>query len=132
MAGGLGVAGAAFATSFSLLVGCAAMLRSKKKLETTERLQEAVFQNDQLDPAGYDRALEREARPSLGALCRLFGDALPIFATLFSKTVVGVVLVAAAAGASLAELAAHQIANGLFLLFAPFADALSAASQSLV
>ena len=128
---GLGVAGAALATALSMLVGCAAQLRSLNKLETTERLQEAVFQNDQLDPAGCDRALEKEARPSLGALCRLFGDALPIFATLFSKTVVGVVLVAAAAGASLAELASHQIANGLFLLFAPFADALSAASQSL-
>jgi len=48
-----------------------------------------------------------------------------------SSQVVGVVLVAAVASASLAELAAHQIATGLFLLLSPFADALAAASQSL-
>jgi len=128
---GLGVAGAALATALSMLVGCVVQLRALWKLENTEILAEAVFSNDLLDPAGCDRALEKEARPTPKALCRLFGESLPIFATLLSKTVVGVVLVAAAAGASLAELASHQIANGLFLLFAPFADALSAAAQSL-
>jgi Na+-driven multidrug efflux pump len=128
---GLGVAGAALATALSMVVGCFTQVRALRKLENAERLAEAVYADDELNPMGCDRALEKEQIPTPKALIRLFLDSLPIFATLLSKTVVSVVLVAAAAGASLAELASHQIALGLFLLLAPFADALSAAAQSL-
>jgi len=121
---GWGVAGAAAATALATAVGCAAQLRSLARLERTERVAEAVGVED-------IEAIPEDPRPTIGGLGRLFVEALPVFLTILSKTVVGVVLVAAVASASLAELAAHQIATGLFLLLSPFADALAAASQSL-
>ncbi|EGB07505.1 hypothetical protein AURANDRAFT_64812 [Aureococcus anophagefferens] len=101
---GMGVAGAALATALATVAGCVAQVTAMRRLERDEMILEA-------------------------ARCR--PDSVPFFLTFAAKTVVGVVLTAAAAGADIAALAAHQVVISLFFLLCPFADALSSAAQSL-
>lgn len=122
---GWGVEGAAAATALATFAGCGAQLAAVRRTHRNERVAEAVASVDGVYAPS-------EIRPSAASFRALWADAAPFFLTLFSKTVVGVVLTAAAAGAGVLALAAQQIVYGLFCFVCPFADALASAAQALV
>ena len=121
---GMGVAGAALATALATVAGCVAQVTAMRRLERDEMILEAATLPPSVPPRD-------ESVPDLRSSLKTLADSVPFFLTFAAKTVVGVVLTAAAAGADIAALAAHQVVISLFFLLCPFADALSSAAQSL-
>ncbi|KAH8061268.1 hypothetical protein JL721_8931 [Aureococcus anophagefferens] len=119
---GMGVAGAALATALATVAGCVAQVTAMRRLERDEMILEAATLPPSVPPRD-------ESVPDLRSSLKTLAESVPFFLTFAAKTVVGVVLTAAAAGADIAALAAHQVVISLFFLLCPFADALSSAAQ---
>lgn len=108
---GYGIAGAAWATMLSQVVGAFMMIQSLKK-------------------TGF-RAYSLSI-PSLGELIQIFGIAAPVFITMISKVAFYSLLTYSATSMGTISVAAHQVMNNIYNMCTVWGEPLSQTAQSFM